>query len=292
VRISAPSQGRKRVASDLLERTQPAIRTDSRLAAHLAAMRSLRCALVGEAAEAVRYGLAARDIGERALPGDEWIAAMPLILLRAYTWLGDFEAADREVETALAAPSLAEPARLVDLRGAKAYAWFEAGHLTKAAQAARDAAADAKRLGFDQHFFAGDYLRVLAGVALERRDLDEAEHLTERALAVSEHGRPAFEFLALLNRAAIWAARGQFHKALASVETARLVLAGTSSGLLVRPTSSRQCCACHSATRAPLSSSPVGCPLPPAACCWPGSRSPRTITRPLWCTWTPGRWGT
>jgi LuxR family maltose regulon positive regulatory protein len=219
---------------DLLERTQPAIPADSRLAAHLAAMRSLRCALIGEAGEAVRYGLAARAIGERALPGDEWIAAMPLILLRAYTWLGDFEAADREVAAALVAPSFAEPARLVDLRGAQAYAWFEAGHLSKAAQAARDADANARRLGFDQHFFAGDYLCVLAGLALERRDLDEAERLTERALSISERGRPAFEFLALLNRAAIWAARGQFDQALASVEAARLVLAGTKSMLLLR----------------------------------------------------------
>jgi LuxR family transcriptional regulator, maltose regulon positive regulatory protein len=155
-------------------------------------------------------------------------------LLRAYTWLGDFEAVDQEVAAALAAPSLAEPARLVDMRGAQAYAWFEAGHLAEAAQAARDAEADARRLGFDQHFFAGDYLRVLAGVALERRDLDEAEHLTERALSISERGRPAFEFLATLNRAAIWAARGQFDDALASVDTARLVLAGTDSELLVR----------------------------------------------------------
>ena len=219
---------------DLLERTQPAIPADSRLAAHLAGMRSLRCALIGEAAEAVRYGLAARDIGDRAVPGDEWIAALPLILLRAYTWLGDFAAADREVAAALAAPSLAEPARLVDMRGAQASAWFESGHLNEAAQAAREADAHAKRLGFEQHFFAGDYLRVLAGVALERRDLDEAEHLTERALSISERGRPAFEFLALLDRAAIWAARGQFDDALASVETARLVLAGTKSVLLAR----------------------------------------------------------
>jgi LuxR family maltose regulon positive regulatory protein len=155
-------------------------------------------------------------------------------LLRAYTWLGDFEAADREVAAALVAPSFAEPARLVDLRGAQAYAWFEAGHLSKAAQAARDADANARRLGFDQHFFAGDYLCVLAGLALERRDLDEAERLTERALSISERGRPAFEFLALLNRAAIWAARGQFDQALASVEAARLVLAGTKSMLLLR----------------------------------------------------------
>ena len=123
---------------DLLERTQPAIPPDSRLAARLAAMRSLRCALIRRGnADAVRYGLAARGIEERTLLGDEWIAAVPLILLRAYTWLEDFEAVDREVAAALAMPSLAEPARLVDLRGAQALAWFDAGHLTEAAEAAR-----------------------------------------------------------------------------------------------------------------------------------------------------------
>ena len=47
---------------DLLERTHPAIPPDSRLASRLAVLRSLRCALSGQAAEAVRYGLAARGI--------------------------------------------------------------------------------------------------------------------------------------------------------------------------------------------------------------------------------------
>ena len=61
----------------------------------------------------MRYGLAARDIGERVLPADEWVAAVPLILLRAHTWLGDFEAVDQEVAAALAVSSLTEPARLV-----------------------------------------------------------------------------------------------------------------------------------------------------------------------------------
>ncbi len=79
-----------------------------------------------------------------------------------------------------------------------------------------------------------DYLRVLAGAALERRDLDTAEHLTERALSISERFRPVFEFLGLLDRAAIWAARGQIQDALATVEAARLVLAGTKSALLAR----------------------------------------------------------
>jgi hypothetical protein len=92
----------------------------------------------------------------------------------------------------------------------------------------------ARRLGFEQHPFAVDYLRVLAGVALEQRDLDTAEHLTERALSVSERFRPVFEFLTLLDLTGIWAARGHIHDALATVDAARLVLAGTKSVLLAR----------------------------------------------------------
>ncbi len=219
---------------DLLERTQPAIPPDSRLAARLAAMRSLHCALTGAAAEAVRYALAARSIEMRGMLGDEWAFGVPLILLRAYTWLEDFEAVDREVATALAMPSLAAAARLVDVRGAQAIARFDAGHPAEAAELATAADAAAARLGFKQHPFAVDYLRALAGAALERRDLGTAEHLTERALAISERFRPVFEFLALLDRAAIWAARAQIRDALASVEAARLVLAGTKSELLAR----------------------------------------------------------
>jgi len=219
---------------DLLERTQPPIPPDSRLAARLAAMRSLRHALTGEVREAVRQALTARSIEEKALPADEWNIAVPLILLRAYTWLEDFEGVDREVAAALAIPSLTEPVRLVLVRGAQALAWFQAGHLAKAKDAARAADADAKRLGFEHHPFTVDYLRALAGGALERRDLDSAERLTERALSISERGRPAFEFLALLDRAQIWASCGQIHYGLASVEAARHVLAGTRSLLLPR----------------------------------------------------------
>ena len=219
---------------DLLERSHPAIPPDSRLASRLAVMRSLRCGLSGEATESVRYGLEARGIEERTQLGDEWGFGVPLLLLHAYTWLEDFEAVDREAAAALAMPSIAESARLVDVRGAQALGWFEAGRLAQAAEAARTAEADAKRLGFDQHPFAVDYLRVLAGAALEQRDLDTAEHLTERALSLSERFRPVFAFLALLDRAGIWAARGQIREALATVDAARLVLAGTKSVLLAR----------------------------------------------------------
>ena len=219
---------------DLLERARPSIPPESRLAARLAAMHSLRYALTGQADEALAEGLAARAIQERTLLRDDWNAAVSLVLIRTYTWLEDFQAAEREVSAALAMPALTEPAKLVLVPGARALAWFEAGHLAEVADAARAADADARRLGFGQHFFAIDYLLALAGVAFERRHLDTAEQFTEQALSISERGRPAFEFLALLDRAGIWAARGQVRDALATVEAARLVLAGTRSVLLAR----------------------------------------------------------
>ena len=79
-----------------------------------------------------------------------------------------------------------------------------------------------------------DSLRALAGLALERGDPDAAEGFTEQALSIAERRRPTFEFLALLDRAQIWAARGQVREALETIETARLILAGTKSVLLAR----------------------------------------------------------
>jgi LuxR family maltose regulon positive regulatory protein len=215
---------------DLLERARPADPSDARLMA----AKALRFMLNGQADDAVTMALAARDIQDRTQSADEWNALISIVLLRAYSWLEDFPAVEREAAAALAAPALTEPVKLILVPGAQALAWFESGHLAKAADAAAAADKDARRLGFSQHFFALYSLRALAGLALERRDFDTAERLTERALSISERRWPALEFQALLDRAAIWAARGQAHEALATVEAARPVLAGTRSLLLAR----------------------------------------------------------
>jgi LuxR family transcriptional regulator, maltose regulon positive regulatory protein len=219
---------------DLLERAQPPIPPDSGLAARRAGARALRWMMTGQAAEAQAEALAARAITERTQLQDEWDAAVPLILQNVCAWLEDYEAVEREAAAALAAPELTEPVKQVLVPGARALAWLEAGHLGPAADAAAAAETEASRLGIGQHFFAVGYLRALAGLALERRDLDAAEHLTEQALSISEQRWPAFQFLALLDRAGIWAARGQVRDALASIETARAILAGTGSALLAR----------------------------------------------------------
>ncbi|HET7246205.1 MAG TPA: LuxR C-terminal-related transcriptional regulator [Streptosporangiaceae bacterium] len=207
---------------------------EPRLAARLATLQCFYYGLNGQLAAAEGAAGRARAVQEQAQPADEWDAAVPLIMMRLYASLEDVKAVEREVDAALASPALTEPAKLVLLPGAQALAWFEAGHLADAGAAARAAADDARRLGFEQHFFAVDHLRALAGLALERRDLDTAEHLTEQALSISEHQRPIFEFLALLDRATIWAARGQISQALATVGSARAVLTGTRSPLRAR----------------------------------------------------------
>ena len=219
---------------DLLERARPSIPPESRLAARYAAIQSFRDAVIGRLDMAVDAALRARGIQEQMQLSDEWNAAVPLILLRVYPCLDDLGAVEREAAAALAMPAIPEPAKLVLVPGALALARLESGHLGEAADAAKAAEADARRLGFERHFFVVDCLRALAGLALERRDLDAAERLTEQALSISERRRPLFEFLALLDRARIWAARGQPREALATVESARLILPGASSTLLAR----------------------------------------------------------
>jgi LuxR family transcriptional regulator, maltose regulon positive regulatory protein len=219
---------------DLLERVQPPIPRESRLGARLMAFQSVRYALTGQADQAVSAALTARSIAEQMQLTGELNVAAPMILPTAYTWLEDFPAVEREAAVALATPELTKPVKLVMVPGVRALAWFEAGRLKRAADAAQGAYAEARRHGFDRHFFAVDYLRTLAGLALERRDLDTAERLTEQALSIAERRRPMFEFLALLDRAQIWAARGQINDALATIAAARQILAGTGSVLLMR----------------------------------------------------------
>jgi LuxR family maltose regulon positive regulatory protein len=219
---------------DVLERVQPSIPPGSQLAARFAVMRAFHYAQTGQLSRSIASADTARDIQQRTQLKDEWNVAVPLILLRVYPCLDDFPAVEREAAAALALPELPEPARAILVPSARALAWFEAGRLTEAADAAVAAEQEARRLKFDQHFFAVDYLRVLSGVALERRDLDVAERFAEQALSLTERWRPIFEFLTLLDRARIWAARGQFRQALGTVEAARRVMAGPRSELMAR----------------------------------------------------------
>ncbi|MGP8001961.1 MAG: LuxR C-terminal-related transcriptional regulator [Streptosporangiaceae bacterium] len=217
---------------EVLEHAQPPIPPGSRLAARFALMRAFHYAQTGQLSEAVSAAGTAQAIQEQRQLSDEWSPAVALILLRVYPCLEDFAAVEREAAAALAQPGLPEPARLILVPGARALAWFQAGRLAEATDAATAAHREAQRLGFGRHFFIVDCLRVLSGLALERRDLGTAERLAEQALSITEGWRPIFEFLTLLDRARIWAARGQPRKALATVTAARRVMAEPSPALL------------------------------------------------------------
>jgi LuxR family maltose regulon positive regulatory protein len=219
---------------DLFERAGSSIQFKPRLASRLAVMRAFRSAALGQLDRALGAALRAQVIQEQHWLGDEFKAAVPLILLHVYPSLEILGALESEAAAALAMPGLPEPARLVLVPGARALALAEFGHLSEAAEVAESAAADARRLKFEGHFFAVDHLRALACLALERHDLDTAEQLTEQVLRISERRWPLFEFFALLDRAKIWAARGQVREALATVESARPVLTDASSVLQAR----------------------------------------------------------
>ena len=217
---------------DVLERTEPG-QADPALTARVAVMRVFQKGMTGHVDQAIQEADAARAIQERGqLLTDEWNGVVPLTLMQVYGCLEDFPAVEREAAAALAMATATESVALVMVPGAQALAWFGAGRLAEAAAAAESAHAQARRLGFSDHLFAMDHLRALAGLALERRDLDAAERLAEQALSITEQRHPLLEFMALLDRAAIWAARGQIREALASVATARSVLDGPAQVLL------------------------------------------------------------
>ena len=219
---------------DALEHARPELAAGSVLAVGLTSMRAFQYAITGRLDEAVATALAARASQERALPASDWNAVIPLILMRIYCCLEDVKAVAAEAAAVLAMAGVAESVRLVCVPSTQALTLFQAGFLAEAAEMAGAADAAAQRLGFTEHFFAVDYLRVLAGTALERRDLDDAAQFAERVISITERRRPVFEFLALLDRARIWAAAGQVQEALAAVGSARRVLAGSRSVLLPR----------------------------------------------------------
>jgi LuxR family maltose regulon positive regulatory protein len=219
---------------DVLERVQPPEQADPRLAARFAAIRAFQHAVTGQFQLAIDEAHAARELQERLRPSDEWDLAVPMLLMTVYNCLEDFAAVEREAAAALDVPTFSEVVKQVVVPGARALARFDAGQLNEAAGLAEAADAQAGRLGFSEHFFAVDHLRALAGIALEQRDFDTAERLTERVLSIVEQRRPLHEFLALLDRGAIWAARGQVRDALASLAAARAVLEDPPPVLLAR----------------------------------------------------------
>src|SRR6185437_10202762 len=72
---------------EALERVQPPIPPDSRLAARFAVMRSFHYAQTGQLSRSIAAAETARDVQQRTQLEDEWNVTVPLILLRVYPCL-------------------------------------------------------------------------------------------------------------------------------------------------------------------------------------------------------------
>ena len=98
-------------------------------------------------------------------------------------------------------------------------------------------------------------------------------------LSITEQRRPLFEFLALLDRAQIWAARGQVRDALTTVGSARQVLTSAASPALLALADEQEALLRLSLgdTRSPAE---LASHLPAVhrSCCWPKSHWRPVIT--------------
>ena len=181
----------------------------------------------------------------------------------------------------LATPALGEPIKQIVVPGTQALAWSEAGHLAQAAEAAQ--AAERRRGGWDSASTSSPWITCVRWPVWRWSGASSTPPSSSpsRRCRYRSAGGPAFEFLALLDRAAIWAARGQVRSALAAVEAARPILAGTGSELLARADELEALLRLSLGdprTPAELASRLPACP--PRPCCWPGSRWPLAITAP------------
>jgi LuxR family transcriptional regulator, maltose regulon positive regulatory protein len=203
------------------------------LALKLALVQALHSFFVGRLDEALAQVEGARNL---AIANDglaEWLLGLDLMRIYCYTFLGQFPAARQVAKTVGLAPGLSESDTEVLLPSVLSQAALWEGQLGEAGTLAAQALASAARLGFDRHFYTFFAIRTAALLAHERRDLASATRLSERALdLVGVGGRPIFDYLAQLDRARLWATRGELDEALASLPQARGALQSDQPALL------------------------------------------------------------
>jgi len=116
--------------------------------------------------------------------------------------------------------------------GSRALAWCEAGHLARAADAPGPPNGDAGGWGSAGITSPSTICARCPASRWNAATSGPRSMLTERVLAISEQRQPLFEFLALLDLARIWAARGEVRDALATLERHAKAVAGASVSLL------------------------------------------------------------
>jgi LuxR family maltose regulon positive regulatory protein len=201
------------------------------LAVRLALVNMLHCTFIGQFDQALAHRERARPFEAMAGGVGDWIVTLDTLAMYCHAYVGHFSQA-RLLADALASAQVSAPLTEVLCPGVISQAAYLEGALDEAGALAAATLAAARRLGFDRHYFSFHALRTTALLALERRDLVAAAEPVERALAMVGGARPAFNYLAQLDRARIWAAGGNFDEALASLPAARSALKSDHSVLL------------------------------------------------------------
>ena len=201
------------------------------LAVRLALVKMLYCTFIGQFDEALAHREWARPFEARADGAGDWIVTLDTLAMYCHTYVGQFSQA-RQLARALTAAEVSAPLTEVLCPGVISQAAFIEGDLHEAGTLAESTLAAADRLHFDRHYFNFHAIRTTALLALERHDLAAAAEPVERALAIVGGARPAFNYLAQLDRARIWAAGGNLEEALSSLPAARSALKSDHSVLL------------------------------------------------------------
>jgi LuxR family maltose regulon positive regulatory protein len=201
------------------------------LAVRLALVNMLHCTFIGEFDEALAHREWARPFEVTADGVSDWVVTLDTLAMYCHTYLGHFSEA-RQLADALASAQVSDPLSEVLCLGVISQAAFIEGALEEAGALAASTLTAARRLHFDRHYFAFHALRTTALLALERHDLAAAAEPVERALEIVSSARPAFNYLAQVDRARIWAAGGNHDEALASLAAARSALKSDRSVLL------------------------------------------------------------
>ena len=201
------------------------------LAVRLALVNMLHCTFIGQFDEALAHRERVRPLEATADGVSDWIVTLDTLAVYCHTYLGHFGEA-RQLADNLIAAQVSAPLTEVLCPGVTSQAAYLEGALEEAGSLAASTLAAARRLRFDRHYFNFHALRTMTLLALERRDLAAAAESVERALVMVSGARPAFNYLAQLDRAQIWAAGGNLDEALASLPAARSALKSDHSVLL------------------------------------------------------------
>ncbi len=201
------------------------------LAVRLALVNMLYCTFIGQFDEALAHREWARPVEATSEGVSDWIVTLDTLAMYCHTYLGHFSEA-RQLAEALTSAQVSAPLTEVLCPGVISQAAFLEGALDEAGTLAASSLTAARRLHFDRHYFNFHTLRTTALLALERGDLAAAAEPVERALEMVGGARPAFNYLAQLDRARIWATGGNLDEALASLPAARSALKSDHSALL------------------------------------------------------------